>query len=120
MASPNKIFVRDEHEYERDVDVYGNATETAALYLQLQTGRPFEDCLAFVQKKTPKESRVMKTLERQENGDRKRVGLTFDALIEKIITEKSILTPNLVVYTDSNKELSCTAEYIGNKMQKEH
>ena len=121
MGSPSPIFVRDEQGYERDLDILGNAQEHAATYLQLHTGKPYDECLFWVQQQTNPlvaTSKPIKVLKRQDNGDRVRAMVRSHDWFKEILTESSILTPNMVVYRDSLKEVSCTAAFITDKMTK--
>lgn len=117
-------FVRDIAEYKRDLDVVGNAVADAAHFLNIQTGKSIEQCIAFVQKKIAPggkfelKPRSIKMTKRQPNGDRIKHLMPFDRLIDGVDKTKSILSPNMVVYANPEKNLSFQSAFIDDNMAK--
>lgn len=116
------IFLRGPDDYNRDLDIVSNAIKASATYLHLQTGKDMESCIAFVTNITstggelsliPKQVKVVR---KNAVGDRERALIGIDTLLTKVITDKDILSGNMVVYTSSDIERSMTSEYIEGKM----
>lgn len=97
-------FTRDINEYTRDFDIVGGYRDQAARYLELQTGKPYEECLAFVRKKISAGSDhalqdpKLLYVGKDKNGDRllKKGSL---AGVLKTVNEKGLLmSPAMNVY----------------------
>lgn len=116
------IFLRETSGYVRDLDVVANATESAALYLQLNTGEPIDKCREFILRTISKEgshplkSVPMYVLRRDANQDRIKSIISLDAVLKGVIKTDSVLAPNTVVYDPASKQESVTAKYAGFKM----
>ena len=114
----NSVFIKSPDKYTRDLDIIGNANKLTAEYLSLQTGKSFDECLEFVENEVsaigtfPLKPIDLKVLRRKENGDRIKDIIPFDKLINYALKTKSIIAPNLVVYDNSEKNLSLTADYL--------
>lgn len=123
MSKPNTPFIKHPHEYERVTDVLEPARLQAAKYLQLMTGDPIETCLAFVEKETgktgqfaPKPLELQATYRNPETQDRRAVTITIDKVVTSAHKAKSIVSPNLVVYDNPEKNKSFIGEAIDEDM----
>lgn len=115
---PPSIFVKPTHEYERDLDLVGAAKKNYAHYLHLNTGKPLEECAAFVDRKFGEDKKYnyaqgdLKCVVRQENQDRKLQKVNFITLLDTVQKHGYTLTPNLCVYDNPKVNRSFTGQYI--------
>ena len=119
---PNSNFIKEPEFYKRDLDIIGNANKQTAQYLHLQTGKPLDECIAFVENNikvggkwdiTPKK---LKCTFRKPEGDRTLTHLDIDRIIKGVERGDSILSPNLVVYDNPNKNRSFIGKFIDDEM----
>ena len=122
MAHQGNIFLREEAQYVRNLDILKTATGLAADYLNLMTGKPLEECLTFVRNQIawdgsfPVESIVVKGLQRLPNQDRVKVSESLDTVLKHIQSSNAILSPNFVIYDSAETNKSCTSKYVEDKM----
>lgn len=117
-------FVRDVKDYHRDLDVLGAYYQDMALGLARTTGRPLEQCLAYVKSVTGDGGRLemkdppMKFVGRDENGDRVLKVTTFLKYLEAVDKADLILSPSLTVYQNAKVKRSVTSQYIAGNVKK--
>lgn len=117
-------FVRPPEYYKRDLDVVACGLESYAQYLHIQTRKPLEECLSWVKKNIGVEegkrfqlkSKDLKVTFRKGNGDRTKAKMPFSKLLVGVKKGNHILSPNLVVYDDPDKNPSYISKYIDDRM----
>jgi hypothetical protein len=106
-------FLLQPGEYERDLDIKGNAIQAASLYLHKTTNVSMDVCIKFITDKiNSQESIKINTLVKNKVGDRVKKVLPFDTIINKVTSGNHILTPNMVVYTNPDVELSYISGFL--------
>lgn len=122
MAKPMNYFIEDTDYYKRDLDVLGNANLQTAHYLHKRSGKPFDECLRFVEDKVKEggefdvTARELKVTVRKPNGDRVLSKMGIDRILN-VVTEKGhILSPNLVVYDNPEINRSFIGAFINEEM----
>lgn len=115
---PKNPFVWTEDSYQRDIHPVKHYLDQAAHHLQLQTGKPYGQCMEFVRSTIKNKSLgkikypVVKYLERQENGDREPRELSLTNYIQEIIRNEEIMAPTMTTYIATKKERSVYADFI--------
>ena len=111
-------FTRDLSEYKRDFDIVGGYRDQAARYLQLQTGKDFETCLAYVRKRIdPSHPRGMKDpaiayIGKDQNGDRLLKKSTLASMLRTINDRDYLMSPAMNVYLPESVKKSDHSEFI--------
>lgn len=119
MTNP---FVLPDTHYKRDLQVVQGYRQQAATYLELQTGRPFNQCMAFVDSQIKPEGPRSLTdpkalvLTRDENGDRQKEGLSFMKFINRVSKGNLTLSPSMAAYMPESVKQSTHAEFIEEKV----
>lgn len=119
-----KHFVNPPDSYQRRIDLIPTYIDECAEYLALQSGRPIDECRAFVKAETgPGGSMAMHIpeamiLERGRNGDRQIKIMKFDQYLETTFAEGNILAPTMASYVHPDKKESVLAQYISGNLQK--
>lgn len=115
---PKNPFVWTEESYKRDIHPVKHYLDQAAWHLHLQTGKPYDDCVAFVRKTIKDKSLgnirypTVRYLERQDNGDREPRELSLVGYIQEIIRNEEIMAPTMTTYIATKKEQSVYADFI--------
>lgn len=111
-------FLREDTSYVRDLDVVSGYYHDAAKYLQLNTKRPFEECLAYVRKTTqPGAAQGMRdpkslVLKKDKNGDRYPDATSFMGFLQKVKQDDLLLSPSMAAYVRENVDVSRHSQYI--------
>lgn len=104
--------------YKRDLDIIDGYRTDAARYLQLQTGRPLDECLAFVQEQlTPRGEQGLQdppalVLETNPQGDRSAKTTTFMTFLQRVNKEGLLLSPSMAAYMPEHQRQSTHSLYI--------
>lgn len=124
MSDKNSIFLKSKNQYNRNLNIKKTAIDLAAQYLHLQTNRPINECLSFIEQETsyngsfPLTPINLKILKRQPNQDRAKAIITIDNAIDYITETNSVISPNFNIYDNTNINRSCTGKYVEDKMAK--
>lgn len=117
-------FVNPVESYVRNVDLVKTYTESAARFLEISTGKPYAECLAFVHRKVGpggefemKDPDVM-ALVRQGNGDRQQVISTFSQFLGRVYQNRQMLSPSMTSYMHPDDKKSLLAVYIDVNLQR--
>lgn len=111
-------FGKPAADYQRNFDIVSTYYDAGARYLQLQTGRPYDECLAFVRDRaSPEHAQGMKNpkalvLEQQSNGDREAKTMSFMGFLQRVRQEDLLLSPSMTAYHQPTKVVSTHAAYI--------
>lgn len=104
-------FVLKAEEYKRDIDVVKHYRDQVIHHLMLTEGidqqkaADFVDIHIMTRMVDPK----AKLLERQENGDRKKVVVPFTKFLNRVIKEEQILVPTFTSYRNQKQKPSIVA-----------
>lgn len=115
-------FVKPVETYGRKYQLIPTYIRDSATYLHLQTGRPFEECLRFVQTSVgpggPLQISVPDALVliKDQNGDRQKVVLPFTDYLDSVREKRQILSPTLAAYTHPDEKESLLAKYISGNL----
>lgn len=119
-----KLFHKKADEYKRDVDVVGHYVRQGAQYLHLQTGKPLDECAAFIRKNIKadglfpaKDPQVHFHL-REENGDRTKRTTTLSRYLGHTLTRNEIIAPTFTTYISPLVKKSVIAIYIEGNIEK--
>jgi hypothetical protein len=119
-----KHFVNPTDSYRRRIDLIPTYVGDSALYLALQTGRPVEECRAFVEKEIgpagghPLHFPSTMALVKNRHGDREIREMPFNHYLDGVFAEGQILSPTMAAYTHPDVEESILAKYISGNLQK--
>jgi len=111
-------FIKPASAYKRDLDVLGNYRRDMALFLSKRTGKPIEDCVAYVQRQTGPGGKfeivdpALLCLHRNEVGDRGQHETTFTQYLKDIIENRWLFAPSMTVYEHPDVLPSLLSEYI--------
>jgi len=114
----DNVFLQEPQDYKRNLDVITEATNQAAKFLSLRSGKPLDVCLDYVKKVTAKGGKFELTpvkvniLKRKENGDRCKVETDIDKFLKSVIKTNSVLSPNGVVYDNIEDRVSPNSVFI--------
>lgn len=115
----NNPFLPDDNTYKRDLDITSSSRLDYARYLHLQTNEPLDVCQEFVDRKLRPESGDMAiedpdalVLTRQQNGDRKKEGISFMRFLSRATSRDLILSPSMAAYMPNHKKQSTHSMYI--------
>ncbi len=108
----NPFILPNDH-YKRDLSVVSGYQQDAAKYLQLQTGQPIEECLAYVKEQTqPGAAQGMRDpraliLTKDKHGDRQKEGASFMTFLARVSKNDFTLSPSMAAYLpDTQKQSS--------------
>jgi hypothetical protein len=112
-------FVLPKAAYQRDLRVVQAYVDDASLYLSMMTGKPMEECKAFVQRTIKsgqpglgfRDPRVT-YLERQDNGDRIKKEGTLGGYLAESIRDKELIAPTFTTYLPPSKKKSLLVDFI--------
>lgn len=108
-------FIYKPSEYKRDLNVVKHYVTDGALYLHKQTGKPLEQCQAFVERKTQEgaiHNPSTLVLERNQYGDKEKKVIPLLDHIKDVEVNDRILSPTLVAYHKPEDIPSVTSEFI--------
>lgn len=117
MAYDNP-FVLPVNEYQRDINVLKHYVDDSAFYLSKMSGRPLDECAAFVKKEIGQggqfefQDPAVAYLERVENGDRKKRVGKFSEYLGDAIKNKELIAPTLTTYLHPSVKPSLLVDYI--------
>jgi hypothetical protein len=119
-----KHFINTPDRYKRNFSLIPTYLRDAPMYLHLQTGRPIEECYAYVKKETGpggKMAMVMpeaRVLVRGKNGDRKEETVLYQDYLDTIENNGEILSPSMTAYLPITVKESILGEYVNANMQR--
>jgi hypothetical protein len=111
-------FVLTSSSYVRDINPTKHYIEQSAAFLNISTGKPLEQCIAFVRKTITQGKDIgirdpkITYLERKENGDREQQTGTLNVYISQAIKNNQIISPPLTIYKNPEDEESLLVSYI--------
>ena len=114
----DNVFLRDVETYKRDFAIIDGCYQDYAKYIQLQTGRPIEECLEFVQRKlNPSQPTGFKdpkalVLTKDNVGDRKPTSTSFMSFLKRVESKNLLMSPSMAVYCREDEDQSRHALYI--------
>lgn len=117
-------FVLKPEEYGRDLGVLKHYVRDAATYLQRRTGRPFEDCMAFVSEQVKPggemgiEDPDVLSLTRNKYGDREKEVIKLSDYIRDVEQNDRIISPTMAVYHKPEDIPSIASEFISVNVEK--
>lgn len=115
--SVNTFTLPPEH-YTRNYDLIQGYLTQSARYLAMQTGRPYEECLEFVKKRTsPENPKGIKdptslVLVKDQNGDRHPKRMGFLQFLNTAVKNNYKISPALICYVDESVRVSKHATFI--------
>lgn len=118
MHNPVEDFVHDKSDYTRDLNIKGNYYKQSAFFLSHSTGRPYEECLAYVQEVTGEGGKLqgknprLLCLYRPEPGMRERQETTFMDYLEDVHMTGRIMAPTMTVIKPPAEKESLLSKYI--------
>lgn len=110
------LLLKSPENYKRDLDYLTHATDVSALYLQKISGKPYDVCHAYVVKQTAKggkfemEEKKCEITYRKPNGDRDIKDVSIRRYLQKVESDNSMMSPNMIVYTNPDKLVSPISE----------
>lgn len=117
-----KHFVNPLESYRRDFDLLPTYVADSATYLQKQTGKPLEECRAFVERQIsptgafPLNNPEALVLVRNKVGDREIVNQPINDFFNDVRLNQEILSPTMASYVHPDKKLSVLAQYISGNL----
>lgn len=120
MSELNTFRLPDDH-YQREYGIIPGYLEQSARYLELQTSRPYEECLEFVKKRTtPKNPKGMKdpvslVAIQEDNGDRRFATMGFMQFMGQVMKHEHRLSPALIAYRSDRR--SYHGDFIGENVK---
>lgn len=115
MSNP---FVLPDQDYQRDLNIIAGYYDDAAKYLQLQTGRPLDECLDFVRNRVHPgkpdgftDPRAL-VLTKDKNGDREPTTQSFMQFLTRVTKNNLLLSPSMASYLPEDQKASTHAKYI--------
>lgn len=114
MANP---FLLDKSQYVRKLGPVNQYIDQASNYLAISTGKPIEECKAFVrQQLVRKDLKIidppMIYLERQENGDREKKETTLMNYLRDSVKAGELIAPTFTTYIPPSIKESLMVKYI--------
>lgn len=115
MSNPS---VLPDEFYKRDLNIIAGYYDDAARYLQLNTGQPLADCLAFVKDRVnPNRADGFQdpkalVLGKDKNGDREPQVKTFMKFLSQVNKEGLLLSPSMAAYMPESQKVSTHGQYI--------
>lgn len=116
MESP---FLQPLENYKRNINFIEGTREQLARYLQLNTGRDYNECRAYADRKIKLgEDGVLRDPEalivvRDNVGDRSVTKASFMRFIHRVVQSDYLLSPSMAVYCREEECKSTHSEYIG-------
>lgn len=109
------IFLRPVSFYQRQIDPLKQYVQQTSLFLNKQTGRPIEECRAFVieQLKSMKDP-IVRYYERNDYGDRDVQEITLSGYLNQVISNGEILAPSFTSYLNSEVKESLLVGFTDN------
>lgn len=117
-------FIKKPDEYVRDLDVLGHYKRAAALYLQKNTGKPIEECVAYVQKvlspngNFPLKEPMSLALTRDKDGIKRQQVIPFSQYLSDINNNQFIVAPTGTCYVHTDKKPSILGAFIEGNIKK--
>ena len=120
------IFTKTAKEYveDRDLNVYKNAVLQSAEYLAKISGKPIDDCIAYVKKETSSGGKFeikdpeMLVLERDSvTLDKEPKQYRFTQFLKIVSDRKHIMAPTMTVYYNPNERKSFLSDYVVTNMK---
>lgn len=124
MGDLSNPFMLDESEYGRDVDIFRHYKEDAAFYLSRRSGKPYDQCLAFVEKQVGKGGKfevrdpAALFLIKEKKGCRTKAAMPFTQYLKTAQENEWILSPTLATYLNPHQKKSLLASYISGNIGK--
>ena len=118
MTTQKNPFVLPKEAYKRDIDILRHYVDDAATYLQISTGQPREECLAFIQRnlqpggKFEFQDPPVRYLQRQDNGDRAEKQTTLRQYLQTSIDEGELIAPTFTTYVNPQQTKSVLVDFI--------
>lgn len=117
-----KHFINPDESYGRSYALVPTYVEDSATYLQLQTGQPFEQCKAYVERVTaPGGQFALRipnalVLVRNKHGDRETQEMPLDQFLQSVAERQEILSPSMTAYVHPDKHKSVLGDYISGNL----
>ena len=118
MSTTNNPFVLPVEQYNRDLNILKYYIEDSARYIEQMSGKPYDDCLAFVKKSVKpggqfefKDPEVI-YLERGENGDREKKQGKLSEYIGEAIRDGELIAPTFTTYHSEKTKKSLLVDFI--------
>jgi len=117
-------FIPGVESYKRDIQPIKHYVSQAASYLHIETGKPLNECEAFVRNglKNKRFENVrdpkVKFLKRQENGDRVMEECGLIEYINETVISGELLAPTMTTYLPTSTKKSVLMEYIDDNVKK--
>lgn len=121
MRSPF-LFPSDD-DYKRDFGIVRTYIEDSALYIHKHTGRPLDECQAWVKQSISKGGKhelvspKAYILDSEENGNRKKRVLPYSQYLMTAVRENRIVAPSMTTYVHPSKMKAVQAEYTEDKLK---
>lgn len=120
----NNPFVLPKPEYTRDIAVIRHYINDGALYLHKMSGKPLEQCEAFIRESLQpggqfefKDPEVHFLL-RKDNGDRVKAKTTLSNYINDAVKNNELIAPTLTTYLPASKVSSLLVDFIDINVKK--
>lgn len=116
-------FLQPVENYQRDLEIVDSYLNDNARYLSLMTGDSFEQCLEFVKTQVrpdgamPLQNPPVRILNKDENGDRKPMTVTWMGFLNRVKKQNLLLAPSLTAYMPETIRKSTHSEYIKEGVQ---
>ena len=110
--------------YERDYDIVGGYRDQAARYLQLQTNKPYEECLAFVRQRIHPDNPdglkdpVTTFIGKDKNGDRVLKSSTLMRVLTTVQKNDYRMSPAMNAYMPESARESDHSKFIKEGVEK--
>jgi len=110
-------FILPAEQYKRTIDPLGDYLNQTAHYLNISTGKAFDECKEFVKKKLKDGTFQIKIpqvqyMERQENGDRVLLRGSLLGYIQQTVKNGDVIAPSFTTYKHADKYESLLASFI--------
>lgn len=110
--------------YKRSINPVGDYIEQASLYLSIETGKPQEECKAFItsglnNRLFPDVNNPKVTyLQRNDNGDREIQEITLMGYLKEVTGKEELLAPTMTTYLPPKQHESVLVRYIDSNVKK--
>jgi hypothetical protein len=111
-------FAKPTTEYHRDINILQHCHDDNAFYLHKVTGKPFDECLAWVIKETSTGGKFpivdpdVLALCRDKGEDKERQVMKLSNYISDVIEKEYIVAPSMAVYVSTKENESLIAKFI--------
>jgi hypothetical protein len=118
MSEFNNPFVLSPEQYKRDINVLNHYANDVAHFLHIQTGKDLDRCINYVKKNLSKGGKFefkdvpIRSLQRQENGDRVEENTTLWKYISDSISKRELIAPTFTTYINEETKPSLLAKFI--------